>query len=246
MLDVYVCEDDKRQLELFTKCISDTILIEALDMRIVQSVSDPHIIIDSLSSTDHTGIFFLDIELKSDMDGLRLAREIRRVQPRCFIIFITSHSEMSFLTFQHKLEALDFIIKDTSIHIKQKIRECLLNIQEKYAVFNDRMLQCFHVKLGGRCLSINYQEIIFFETSDNIHKIILHLKSKIIEFSGQLSDIEKQLDHHFFRCHRSYIINRDNMKAVDFNNLTVTMNNGEICPISTRQKRKMKHLILKK
>lgn len=111
MIDVYICEDNLKQLKLITKFISDSIMIEALDMQIICSTPDPHIILKELLTAENTGLFFLDIDLKSDINGLELAQRIRKIQPRCFIIFITSHSEMSFLTFQYKLEALDFIIK---------------------------------------------------------------------------------------------------------------------------------------
>ncbi|MFR6242645.1 MAG: hypothetical protein ACLUJ1_14485 [Mediterraneibacter faecis] len=66
------------------------------------------------------------------MTGLILAQELRKIQPRCFIIFITSHSEMSILTFQYKVEALDFIIKDSSENIRKRIHECLMDINKKF------------------------------------------------------------------------------------------------------------------
>lgn len=81
--------------------------------------------------SENTGAFFLDICLQSEMTGLILAQELRKIQPRCFIIFITSHSEMSILTFQYKVEALDFIIKDSSENIRKRIHECLMDINKK-------------------------------------------------------------------------------------------------------------------
>lgn len=187
--------------------------------------------------------FFLDIDLKSDINGLALAQRIRQIQPRCFIIFITSHSELSFLTFQYKVEALDFIIKDSGEHIKSKIHECLLNVYEKYTTLNNAVIKSFIINHSDKCIAVNYDQILFFETSGNIHKIILHTQNKVIEFNGQLKDVEKQLDDRFYRCHRSYIINKDNIAEVDFNNLLVYMKNGETCPVSVRLKKGLKKLI---
>lgn len=243
MIDIYICEDNQKQLKLFTKYVSDTIMIEALDMRIVQSTPDPHVILKEILTAENTGVFFLDIDLKSDINGLTLAQRIRQMQPRCFIIFITSHSEMSFLTFQYKVEALDFIIKDAADNIKAKIHECLLNVQEKYISINNNITKTFLINHADKCITVDYDEIIFFETSANIHKIILHAKKRIIEFNGQLKDIEKQLDYRFYRCHRSYIINKDNIAEVDFNKLIVYMKNGETCPVSVRLKKGLKKLI---
>lgn len=244
MIDVYICEDNLKQLNLFTEYIKNAILIESLDMQIAKSTSDPHIILEEILTAENTGLFFLDIDLKSDIDGLTLAQRIRKEQPRCFIIFITSHSEMSFLTFQYKVEALDFIIKDTNEHIKSKIHECLLNVQEKHIAHDNNTNRVFTINHADKYITINYNEILFFETSNNVHKVLLHAEKRMIEFNGHLKDIESQLDYRFYRCHRSYIINKDNIAEVDFDNLTVHMKNGETCPVSVRLKRGLRKLLI--
>ncbi len=243
MIDVYICEDNQKQLNLLKKYISNSIMIEGLDMKIALATSDPHDLLKEILTAENIGLFFLDIDLKSDVNGLTLAQRIRQVQPRCFIIFITSHSEMSFLTFQYKVEALDFNIKDTPEHIKSKIHECLLDVENKYTSLSNAINRTFIINQNDRCITIDYSDIIFFETSGNIHKILLHAKKRIIEFTGQLKAIEKQLDYRFYRCHRSYIINKDNIFEVDFNKLVVYMNNGESCPVSVRLKKGLKKTI---
>lgn len=241
MIDIYICEDNKKHLELFQKYITNSILIENLDMKIALATSNPHELLEQISSLGNIGLFFLDIDLQSSINGLATAQQIRELQPRCFIIFITSHSEMSFLTFQYKTEALDFIIKDSSDHIKQKIHENLLKVEERYTSMNNSLNKTFTILQHDKRIAIDYNDIIFFETSNNIHKVILHAKKRIIEFTGQLKDIEKQLDNRFYRCHRSYLINKDNISEVNFKELLVHMNNGEICPVSVRLKKGLKH-----
>ena len=243
MIDIFICEDNKKQLSLFQKYISNFILMEGFDMQIVQATSDPHMILKKILTSENTGLFFLDIDLKSDMDGLTLAQRIRQIQPRCFIVFITSHSEMSFLTFQYKAEALDFIVKDTAEHIKSKIHECLLDVNNKYTSLYNDVTRTFTINQNDKHIVIDYNDIIFFESSSTIHKIIFNARKRVIEFTGQLKDIEQQLDYRFYRCHTSYIINKDNIADVDFKELTVHMNNGESCPVSVRRKKGLKKLI---
>ena len=243
MIDIFICEDNKKQLDLFTTYISNLILIEGFDMKIVQATSDPHQLLKEILTAENTGLFFLDIDLRSDMNGLTLAQRIRQFQPRCFIVFITSHSEMSFLTFQYKAEALDFIVKDSAEHIKSKIHECLLDVNSKYTSSNNNVTRTFTINQNDKRIVIDYNDIIFFETSNNIHKIILHARKRVIEFTGQLKDIEQQLDYRFYRCHTSYIINKDNITDIDFKELLVHMNNGETCPVSVRKKKGLKKLV---
>lgn len=243
MIDIFICEDNQKQLVLFTQNIRDTIMIEELDMEIALATTNPHAVLDRLADTENLGLFFLDIDLKSDIDGLMLAQRIRKQQPRCFIIFLTSHSEMSFLTFQYKVEALDFIIKDTAEHIKYKIHECLLDVQQKYTSLNNNINKTFVIRHADKYISIDFDDILFFETSNNIHKILLHAHKRVIEFNGQLKEIEHQLDHRFYRCHRSYIINKDAIAEADFDAMNLLMKNGETCPIAVRHKRGLRKLM---
>ena len=73
MIDIFICEDNKKQLDLFTTYISNLILIEGFDMKIVQATSDPHQLLKEILTAENTGLFFLDIDLRSDMNGLTLA-----------------------------------------------------------------------------------------------------------------------------------------------------------------------------
>ncbi len=205
MIDVYICEDNQKQLNLLKKYISNSIMIEGLDMKIALATSDPHDLLKEILTAENIGLFFLDIDLKSDVNGLTLAQRIRQVQPRCFIIFITSHSEMSFLTFQYKVEALDFIIKSKPELVKAKIHECLLDIEQKYTSLHNAVCRTFTIDQNDRRTDFDYNDIIFFETSVNVHKIVLHARKRVLEFAGQLKEIEKQLREMGITEYRVYV-----------------------------------------
>lgn len=244
MIDVYICEDDMKQLDALKKYIQNFIIIEELDMKLVLATNDPHAVLERIQNTENTGLFFLDIDLKSDMDGLVLAQKIRRHDPRCFIVFITSHSEMSFLTFQYKVEALDFIIKDQPEQIKPKLQDCLLNVMEKYHSSRNKMNKTFIITLGDHVTTVELDKILYFETTSNIHRIALYAENRRIEFTSQLKEVEKQLDHRFYRCHRSCIINKEQIKEVDFTNSVIYMKNGDTCPLAVRMKKGLKKMLL--
>ncbi|MDE6320036.1 MAG: response regulator, partial [Lachnospiraceae bacterium] len=132
MLDIFVCEDDAAQRKAVVQTIHNTVLMEELDMQLVLDTADPHELLALVKTSRNTGIYFLDIDLNCDMNGMKLAQQIRKFDPRCFIIFITSHSELSYMTFQYRVEAMDFVLKDNPAEAKVKIRECLLHAWERY------------------------------------------------------------------------------------------------------------------
>ena len=234
MLHIYVCEDDAAQREAVVQIIHNTVLMEELDMQLALDTADPHELLEAVRNSRVTGIYFLDIDLKCDMNGMQLARQIRKFDPRCFIIFITAHSELSYMTFQYQVEAMDFVLKDNPAEAKVKIRECLLHAWERHTLQTNKVCKTYTIRIGERKISVDYQDILFFETSGNIHKVVLHAKDRQIEFSGTMKDLENTLDDSFVRCHRSFLVNRNNIKEVDTKTRTICFVNGETCLMSTR------------
>lgn len=234
MLHIFVCEDDAAQRKAVVQTIHNTVLMEELDMQLVLDTADPHELLALVKTSRNTGIYFLDIDLNCDMNGMKLAQQIRKFDPRCFIIFITSHSELSYMTFQYRVEAMDFVLKDNPAEAKVKIRECLLHAWERYTLQTNKIHKTYTIEIGDRKISVDYQDILFFETSSNIHKVVLHAKDRQIEFSGTMKELENALDDSFVRCHRSFLANRNNIKEVDTKNRIIYFVNGESCLMSTR------------
>ena len=112
MLNVFICEDNTIERNKFEKIIKDIIMIENLDMDVSLSTGNPEDILSYLDNNSVSGLYFLDIDLKNKINVLKLAEKIREYDPRGFIVFVTTHAEMSYLTFIYKVEAMDYIIKD--------------------------------------------------------------------------------------------------------------------------------------
>lgn len=240
MLKIYVCEDIEVQRNKIKKTIENIVLMEDLDMEIGCVSNNPHTILEKVKETEDVGIYFLDIDLGADMTGLTLAQEIRKYDPRGFIIFVTTHSEMSYMTFIYKLEALDFILKDNPEELDRRVYECILKANQRFASVNNKVQANFSVKVNEKVITVDYDEILFFETSTNVHKIILHCKNRQMEFWGKIKDIEKKVDERFYRCHRSFLVNKDNIREIDFQNRVIYMVNRDECLISTRMMKGLK------
>ncbi len=237
MLDIFVCEDNAAQRRTIVQIIQNTVLIDELDMRLVLDTEDPYALLEKINTCQNTGIYFLDIDLNSNINGMKLAQQIRLSDPRGFIIFITAHSELSYMTFQYRVEAMDFVLKDNPAEVKVKIRECLLNAMERYTLQTNKTHKVYTIETCGRKISVDYDDIFFFETSANIHKVILHAKDRQIEFSGTIKELAATLGGDFVRCHRSFLVNKKNIKELDAKNRIVYFASGETCLMSTRMMR---------
>ncbi len=234
MLNIYVCEDHDVQRRAIVKIIQNTILIEEQDMQLVLDTADPYALLEKVKASQNTGIYFLDIDLHSDINGMQLAQKIRLFDPRGFIIFITAHSELSYMTFQYRVEAMDFVLKDNPAEAKVKIRECLLKAMERYTLQTNKTQKVYTIEAGGRKISVDYDDIFFFETSGNIHKVILHANDRQIEFTSTIKELAGTFGDSFVRCHRSFLINKNNIREIDVKNRMIYFTNGETCLVSTR------------
>lgn len=234
MIDVYVCEDVKEQRDVIVKYVEAAFMIHEYDMELRMSTDDPEDIISCLKTSGNTGLYFLDIDLKASKNGIILAKEIREYDPRGFIVFITSHSEMSYITFQYKVEALDFILKDNPYQLQDRISECIENVNSKYLKNARGTKKTITMKRGGKRITLEYDDILFFETSVNEHKLVVHTFDKAIEFFGKMKDIEDEVGEDFIRCHRAYLVNKNNIKEVLYAQKTIVMKNEATCSVSHR------------
>lgn len=246
MVNIYICEDDISQLEGISKIVLELIKENNYDMRIVKASQFPNEIIDMIkiyNNTIEVNAYFLDIDLKTNINGFMLAEEIRRLEPRAFIIFITTHGEMQYLTFKYKTEALDFIIKEDFFNLKNNIKQCLESIKKKVETYNNIIYKntkganskIFEIETRDKIIREPFNTIVYFKVSDVVHRVIMSSLNRHIEFYASLKDIEKSLDERFFRCENSTIINTDMIKNIDKKKRIVYMINDEECLISIRK-----------
>lgn len=234
MLNVYLCEDNLQHLEFIKKAIENTIMIHQLDMQLILATDNPNELLENIQEKKSLSAYFLDIHLGSKMSGLQLAAKIREHDPRGFIVFITSHSEMSYLTFQYKVEALDFIIKDKYNQISERISSCLLNIHEKYINIKNNTTKLFQIKTRDNIITEPLENILFFQVSKSVHKVMMNAVNRRVEFYSTLKELESQLDSRFYRCKDSCIVNKELISKIDIPKRTIYMINGDSCEASVR------------
>ena len=232
MIDVYICEDIKEQRDILAHYVKAAILIQEYDMKLRISTDKPKELIEQLKQSKNTGLYFLDIDLKSNKNGIVLAKEIREYDPRGFIVFVTSHSEMSYITFQYKVEALDFILKDAPRELQHRICECMENVNQKYAKISRGNGKTITITRGGRKITLSYDVIMFVDTIN-----------KSMEFFGKMKDIEDEVGEDFIRCHRAYLVNKKNIEEVLYADKLIIMKNRAECPISHRMLGQVKNQI---
>ena len=236
MVSVFICEDELVQKERLEKLVKDYIMNQELDMEIMLATDDPIAILNYVQeSSEMGGLYFLDVALNHEMDGIALALKIRDLDPSGKIVFLTVHGELAYLTFKYKIEALDYIVKGTDLEtMKKKVGECIQIAYDRHLATKEPDQHYYVVKISEKINVIPIEEIMYFKVSDVRDRLVLHLENSKMQFRGFLKDVE---NYHpsFIRVHHAIVANKNNIKSVNDKKMEIEFVNGATCCVSARK-----------
>ncbi len=240
MMNIFILEDNLRQQERLLSTVRAILKEENISARHLAAYSKSSNLLADITERGSHQLFFFDIEIKDEeRKGLEIASEVRKLDPNAIIVFVTTHSEFAPISFKYKVAAYDFIDKSLDADdFKEQVRESI-----RYTATLSGSAQTdvnyFDYKSAKAQVKVPLHDILYFETSQIAHKLILRTRTERLEFYAKISDIEKMHDK-FFQCHRSFLVNIDNVSRIDKANQLAYFDNGESCLVS---RLKMKALI---
>lgn len=234
MLDIIVCEDNNYQIKVMEDIITNQLKELNLNINIALLTDSPEEVINYVKDCGAKPlIYFLDVELKSKINGIELAKMIRKYDPMGYIVFVTSHAELTLLTFEYKVQAMDYIVKSDLSKMKNNIKECINEAYNDYRSSGDKTSP-IQINVGNKIVYFNPDDILFFETTNKHHRIKIHTDEESMEFYGSLKEMEEVLPDSYYKSHRSYLVNTKKIKAIDKKELIIHMANNETCYIASR------------
>lgn len=242
-IKVYIVEDNLEQRTNLEQAIMNYQLFSDWELELAHSSGSGDEFLKNIDRKNQWNIYFLDINLDGQAEmanGLAVAQEIRKFDPFGFIIFITIRSELSFLTFQYRVQALDFIIKDPTLDIRERIHTCLRTIEQRLDSLTSS--QTIKLNTGNEIASFIIDDILYF-SSNKGHVLSLHTKhNSYLIYQTTLNSLEEQLQDSFLRCHRGFLVNNKAINSITKNFDSITLENGTSIPVSVRKKGKLKFL----
>lgn len=167
-------------------------------------------------------ISFISIEMEK-MTGIDTAKKIREEQERkglskSIIIFITECSDYMELAFD--VNAYHYLLKPID---NEKFAEVLKRAWKDALITNEKNSQYIMVKSFGVQHKIFIKSIYYIESNNK--KVIIHTKDGVIASYGRMDEWQNLLGDEFYRCHRCYLVNMENISAYSANMIQVS--NGE-------------------
>ncbi len=174
-------------------------------------------------------ILLLDIEM-GDMNGIELARKIRRENHLVQIIFITGY--MEYVAEGYDVEALHYLLKPVT---EEKLYGVLDRAAERLKSKEKELC----LTLPGSVTRIALCEICYLEVRRNY--VTIH-GAEDYTVKKTLNELEEELDGSFCRTGRSYIVNLHFVKKIT--RTQVILKDGREIPLSRNCYEKMNRAVI--
>lgn len=227
MLNFVICDDNIQFLNHLDKTLNKIILKNDFNAKVGFKSTDVSQVLDYMKNTK-VDVLFLDIQLKTNINGLDVAEKIRTTNKDIYIIFTTAHLEYALLAFQFK--AFDFIAKPITA---ERLEETIVRLFEDIDFSSSNF-----IALNNKTY-INQADICYIK-KDGM-KLVFKTKSNVYETYSSFNKIADKLSNNFVRCHKSYIANVNNISHIDAN--TLFFNSDAKCYIGPKYRNNFMEVI---
>lgn len=237
MLRVIICDDHPEVLDIVNTITTRESNAVSKKVKIHVFTDPLQISPTLLSSCD---IALLDIDFNNNgINGLELARSLRKHRTDAIIIFITNFIE--YAPEGYEVQAFRYVLK-------RKLESDLpVYLREAFSQINNTR-ESLKIQINGEIIDILLENILYMEVEK--HYVTIHCKKHTEKNSAKtyvvhtsLSLFEQQLENRgFLRIHKSFLVNMKHLTR--FNCREAMLNNGTLLRVSEKNYAKQKKAYL--
>lgn len=220
MVKIAVCDDEKSQLEYLSDIIkkwSDT-MNKPCTLSLFESAEEFWF----EYGKNRFDIAVLDIQM-SGQNGMELAKELRKLNDKISIIFVTGISD--FIGEGYNVYAINYLLKPID---ENRLFEALSAASERNNTSDNKKVV---IETDGETVAVYEDEIEYLEAFS--HSTSVYTQSGVLEVQNGMNSVMAKLSaDKFIKCHRSYGINLKCVKLIK--KYEVLLDSGKTVPISRR------------
>lgn len=220
MVKIAVCDDEKSQLEYLSDIIkkwSDT-MNKPCTLSLFESAEEFWF----EYGKNRFDIAVLDIQM-SGQNGMELAKELRKLNDKISIIFVTGISD--FIGEGYNVYAVNYLLKPID---ENRLFEALSAASERNNTSDNKKVV---IETDGETVAVYEDEIEYLEAFS--HSTSVYTQSGVLEVQNGMNSVMAKLSaDKFIKCHRSYGINLKCVKLIK--KYEVLLDSGKTVPISRR------------
>lgn len=197
---IAICDDNPADSGYLSKLLDIWSLRQDIQLK-METFTSAEAFLFRYAENKYFDIILLDIEMKG-MDGVTLAKQVRRENEALQIIFITGYSD--YIAEGYEVAALHYLMKPVK---EDKFFSVMDRAVEKMNQ-NDR---CLNLNQSGEMARIPLYEIRYLDVQKNY--VTIHGKEDYT-VKQTLNHFEKELDQRFYRVGRSMILNLNSIRRI--------------------------------
>ena len=212
---IAICDDEKADRQYIEALVEKWAKDAGHSVQIAAFESAESFLFDYAAERDYD-ILLLDIEM-GEMDGVTMAKKLRRDNDAVQIVFITGYSD--YISEGYEVAALHYLMKPVK---EEKLAEVLARAAEKLA----KNEKCLYFETAGEAVRIPVYQIRYADVMGNY--VTIHA-AEDIKVKMTLGNLEKELDERFFRVGRSAVVNLTQIARVT--KTEIRLSDGEAIPL---------------
>lgn len=230
-MKIAICDDEKQYRQLLHEKILQDSFAHAYEVEIAEYETGAQLLA-ALESGGSVDVFFLDIQMEQGCDeGIRLARELRRRGEKGLIVYVTSF--IDYVQTGYEVKAFRYLLKS---QIQEKMTQVLGDIREE--LFAE---DYFVFRKNRELVRVSKKDILYIESNRRTLRVVCAQREDV--FYGSLDAAEEELKKDgFLRCHRSFLVNRRNIK--NFTADRIELSAGVTVPVSRSYSKEVKRQLM--
>ena len=230
MLNFIICDDNIHILNKLSKMLESIFIKHNFEANIAFTSTTANEVLDFVNS-NKTDVLILDINLKSNITGLELARKVRETNKNCYIIFTTGHLEYAIVAY--KLKTFDYLPKPIT---SERLEDTIVRLFEDISGLPKK-----YIKIDNKNTMVDENEIQYIKRDGM--KLVFHTTNKDYEVYTSFNKIMDILPSNFVRCHKSYVANINKIANIEPITNTIFFENNSFCPIGPKYKNNLMEVI---
>ncbi len=199
---IAICDDEPAQLALVEGYVREYCQRAGLPAEMVCCASAVELLF-RLDEHPDMEVFLLDIQM-TGMNGVELARQIRRRNERAALLFITGVSDYIFDGFN--LGAINYLLKPIR---RDQLNQCLDRAVAQLRQWEDGLV----FQLEKQTYRIAKRQILYVESEGHYLNVVC--AGRRLRVKRSMKDMEAELSgENFYRAGRSYILNLDAVERI--------------------------------
>lgn len=214
---IAICDDSGKDAEFVQGILNHWALQRQADIQ-AEVFSSAERFLFRYAGDKDWDILLLDIEMGA-MDGVTLAKRVRRDNESVQIVFITGFAD--YMAEGYEVSALHYLMKPVR-------EDKLFAVLDRAAAVLQKAERFVLLPVGGEMLRLPVTQVQYVEAFS--HSVAIVTGTDTIQVKMPISEIEKLLGEGFVRCHRSYLAGLKYIARLS--KTEVILDSGKALPLS--------------